>query len=93
MEKHPLVRQHSLMRTQDETVLLAAKETFPFLVIHGEEDRHIYVDKIEEYMKTNFGNVEFHRVKGAGHATFYETPEFVNRTVLEFVSKQISSKA
>src|SRR4051812_10016455 len=35
--QHPLVRIHSISRTQDETALLAAKETFPFLLIHGEE--------------------------------------------------------
>jgi len=90
IEKHPLVRQHSLLRTQEEATLLASKDTFPFLVIHGTEDRHMYVDKIEAFMKENFGNVEFHRVEGAGHATFYETPEFVNRTLLEFVNKQIA---
>jgi len=88
-KKNPLVRQHSIARTQDEGALLAAKGTFPFLVIHGVEDRHMYVDKLEAFMKGNFGNVEFHRVEGVGHAPFYEVPEFVNRTVLDFVKKQV----
>jgi len=87
--QNPLVRQHSLHRTQDEAALLAAKETFPFLVIQGTEDQHLYVDKIEAVMKETFGNVEFHRVEGVGHAAFYEVPEFVNQTVLDFVKKQV----
>src|ERR1700709_2326231 len=48
--QHPNVRTYSLARTQDETALLAAKETFPFLVIHGENDKHMYVDKVENFM-------------------------------------------
>jgi pimeloyl-ACP methyl ester carboxylesterase len=85
--QHPLVRSHSLARTQDESALLAAKETFPFLVIHGDGDQHMYLDKLESFMKENFGNVEFHAVKGVGHAVFYETPEFVNKTILNFVQR------
>ena len=85
--QHPLVRVHSLTRTQDETALLAAKQPFPILVIHGEGDKHMYIDKLESFMKENFENVEFHAVKGAGHAVFYESPELVNRTILEFVKR------
>jgi pimeloyl-ACP methyl ester carboxylesterase len=66
---------------------LAAKQTFPFLVIHGEEDKHMYIDKLESFMKENFENVEFHAVNGAGDAVFYESPEFVNNTILEFVKR------
>lgn len=84
---HPLVRIHSLTRTQDQTALLAARYTFPFLVIHGDGDKHMYIDKIEAFMEENFGNVEFHRLKGVGHAVFYESPEFVNRTILDFVKR------
>lgn len=47
----------------------------------------MYIDKIENFMKENFGNVEFHGLKGVGHAVFFESPEFVNKTVLEFVGK------
>lgn len=85
--QHPLVRAHSLARTQDETALLSAKDTFPFLVIHGDGDKHMYIDKLEAFMGDNFGNVEFHALKGVGHAVFYESPEFVNKTILEFVKK------
>lgn len=85
--QHPNVRVHSLSRTQDELKLLEAKDSFPFLVIHGEDDKHIYVDKIESFMKNNFGNVEFHALQGVGHASFYESPEIVNKLILDFIVK------
>lgn len=85
--QHPLVRQHSLARTQDESALLSGKETFPFLVIHGEDDKHMYADKVDAFMKENFGNVEFHALKGVGHAAFYEKPSVVNKLILEFVKR------
>lgn len=52
----------------------------------------MYVDKVEHFMKTHFGNMEFHRVKGAGHAVFYEKPEFVNKAIVDFVQRQESSQ-
>ena len=85
--QHPLVRVHSLARTQDETVLLEAKATFSFLAIHGEEDRHIYVDKVEMFMMENFGNVEFHRLAGVGHMVFYENAKATNRLILNYVQR------
>jgi hypothetical protein len=68
--QHPLVRVYSLTRIQDEAALLAAKDTFAFLVIQGGEDKYMYIDKLETLVKENFGNMEFHAVKGAGHALF-----------------------
>lgn len=47
----------------------------------------MYVDKLEAFMGENFGNVEFHRVPGAGHMAFYEKPEFVNDIILAFVKR------
>jgi len=52
----------------------------------------MYADKVEGFMKENFGNVEFHRVEGAGHSPFYEKPDFVNKTILSFVEKITKSK-
>lgn len=81
------MRLHSLTRTQDETAILAVTDTLPVLSVHGVEDRHMYVDKLEVFMKSHFVKVEFIRLAGAGHAPFYEKPEVVNKFILEFVSR------
>jgi pimeloyl-ACP methyl ester carboxylesterase len=85
--QHPLARQHSLSRTQDETALLAVKDSLPFLVIYGEEDRILLADEVERFMNENFGRVEFHKLGGVGHAAFLERPEVVNRILLEWVRR------
>jgi pimeloyl-ACP methyl ester carboxylesterase len=85
--QHPLVRAHSLNRTQDESKFLERKKTFPFLVIHGDGDKHMYIEKVRAFMESNFGNVEFHGLEGVGHAVFYESPQFVNQTILKFVKR------
>ena len=84
------MRFHSVSRTQDETALLAARKTLPILSIHGVEDRHMWVDKMEIFMKSNFERVEFHSIGGAGHAPFYEQPVPVNKLILDSVRKTIS---
>ena len=45
--------------------------------------------KHEQFMKSNFGNVEYHtlQVPGLGHSTFWEQPEKVNELVLAWVKK------
>ena len=41
----------------------------------------------EKFMKSNFGNVEYHTIPGVGHATFWEQPETVNELVLVWIRK------
>lgn len=84
------MRAYSVSRTQDEKPLLDAQKTLPILSIHGVEDRHMWVDKMETFMKSNFERVEFHRIAGAGHAPFYEQPVLVNKLILGFVRKSHS---
>jgi pimeloyl-ACP methyl ester carboxylesterase len=43
--------------------------------------------KHEQFMKSNFGNVEYHTLPGLGHSTFWEQPEKVNELVLAWVKK------
>jgi pimeloyl-ACP methyl ester carboxylesterase len=66
---------------------VAARKTFPFLSIHGVQDKHMCVDKMENFMHDNFNNVEFHRLESAGHAPFYEQPVVVNKIIMDFVAR------
>lgn len=58
------------------------------MAIHGIEDRHMWVDKMENFMQNNFEQAEFHRIAQAGHAPFYEQPQLVNKLILDFVLKR-----
>ena len=85
--QHPQVRLHALPRGQDESALLAVKDKFPFLVLHGTMDKHVLGDKLEKFMHSNFKNVEFHMWDHCGHAPFFDRPEEFNKTTLEWVKK------
>jgi len=85
--QHPLVRTHSVSRTQDERALMSVAKTLPVLCIQGSEDQHIIAAKHEQFMKSNFGNVEYYTLPGIGHSTFWEQPEKVNELVLVWVKK------
>jgi pimeloyl-ACP methyl ester carboxylesterase len=67
--------------------MIAVRKTMPFLSIHGVGDKHMWADKMENFMKSNFDLVEFHKLAGVGHAPFYERPEAVNKYILDFVHK------
>lgn len=84
------MRSYSVSRTQDEKPLIAVQKTLPILSIHGVEDRHMWVDKMETFMRSNFELVEFHRIAGAGHAPFNEQPVPVDKIILGFIHKKIS---
>lgn len=78
-----------LTRKQDETAIMAAAVThFPYLVIHGEEDLHLYSSKLKKWlMDHNFSQYEFHVLPGVGHSPFYEAPDVTNKLILEFVGR------
>jgi len=85
--QHPQVRLLALPRGQDETGLLAVKDTLPFLVLHGTMDKHVLGDKLDKFMHSNFKNVEFHTWAHCGHAPFFDKPEEFNKTTLEWINK------
>jgi pimeloyl-ACP methyl ester carboxylesterase len=76
-----------LGREQDDAAIIAARKTLPFLVLQGTADKHLLVDKVEDFMRSHFDRIEFHRMEAVGHALFYEQPEFVNSTILAFIQK------
>jgi len=85
--QHPLVRTYSISRTQDERALMSVSKTLPFLCIHGLEDQHMIAANHEQFMKLNFGNVEYHTIPGLGHSTFWEQPEKINELILAWIKK------
>jgi len=87
--QHPQVRLLALPRGQDESALLAVKDTLPFLVLHGTMDKHVLGDKLDKFMHSNFKNVEFHMWDNCGHAPFFDRPEEFNKTTLGWVDRII----
>jgi len=85
--QHPLARTYSVSRTQDERALMSVSKTLPLLCIHGSEDQHMIATDHEQFMKLNFGNVEYHTIPGIGHMTFWERPEKINELMLAWIKK------
>jgi pimeloyl-ACP methyl ester carboxylesterase len=90
--QHPNVRTFSLMRTQDETKLVEARKTLPYLVIQGTMDLHVIADNLVAFMKKTFEDVEIHVLEECGHAPFYDRPTETNKAILGFVQR-VTSKA
>ena len=84
--QQPQVRLLALPRGQDESALLAAKDTLPFLVLHGTMDKHVLGEKLEKFMHNNFKNVEFHMWDNCGHAPFFDKPDEFNEATLGWVN-------
>ncbi|MGH2830140.1 MAG: alpha/beta fold hydrolase [Actinomycetota bacterium] len=56
----------------------------PALVVHGDEDAAIAMDRAEQ-LATAFG-VPLHRIPGAGHASPHERPEIVTPILRDFLA-------
>ena len=59
----------------------------PAVVIHGEEDRSIEMDRAERLAKDLPNLVELVRVPGAGHSSTIERPEAVTEAMERFLQK------
>jgi len=81
-----------MMRTQDETKLVEARKTLPYLVIQGTMDLHVIADNLVAFMKKTFEDVEIHVLEECGHAPFYDRPTETNKAILGFVQR-VTSKA
>jgi pimeloyl-ACP methyl ester carboxylesterase len=66
---------------------MSVSESLPILCIHGSEDQHMIAANHEKFMKSNFGNVEYHTIPGVGHTTFWEEPEKINALILAWIKK------
>lgn len=87
---NPTVRRHLILRNQDESALLTARDTLPYLVLQGDKDKHVVWDNLQKFMGT-FKKSEFVLLRGAGHAPFFEQPQEVNKAILDFVRRVASA--
>ena len=71
---------------------MSIASTIPVLAIQGTEDQHMVQEKHENFFKTHFGNLEYHRLEGIGHMTFWEDAETTNKLILEWVHKVEEAK-
>lgn len=86
-QQHPKIRVFAQRREQDETKLLEASRTLPYLVCQGALDLQVDCQKLVSFMKKTFGNVEIRVIEDCGHAPFYEKAEEVNAAILGFVQR------
>ncbi|KAI0034468.1 alpha/beta-hydrolase [Vararia minispora EC-137] len=79
-------------RTQDPAGLFKkGNEGLPLLIVHGTEDEQIVAEKVIEEAKPVFKNITVRLFNGLGHALFYEDPEGVMASILDFV-RQVNQK-
>lgn len=88
--QNPDVRVWSIPHKQDETVLMNAAKTFPYLVLHGTMDKHVDGIKLRDWLKAHFGNFEFRLWENTGHAPFWDNPDQTNQEIIAF-TKRLSS--
>ena len=85
--QHPDVRVWSIPHTQDETALMKASKTLPYLVLHGDMDKHVEGLKLKAFMTKNFGNFVFRLWKNVGHASFWDDPKDANKEIVAFAKR------
>lgn len=82
--QNPLVRTLSISHEQNETALMAASGNIPYLVIHGDKDKHVNGTRLKAFMDANFGNVTFMLLNDVGHASFWDAPIVTNLAIIDF---------
>lgn len=87
--QNPDIRVWSIPHTQDETALMKASSTLPYLVLHGKMDKHVDGIKLMAFMEKYFGNYVFRLWDNVGHASFWDAPDAANREIVAF-SKRLS---
>ena len=85
--QNPDVRVWSIPHTQDETALMKARLTLPYLVLHGKMDKHVDGDKLKAFMKSNFGNYVFKLWDNVGHASFFDNPAETSKQIVAFAQR------
>ena len=78
----PYVRKALLSRSVDNDDLLATLRK-PVLVVHGDEDAVVRSTVVEQH-KAGVGHAEVRVMSHAGHAPFWEEPEYFNACLRRF---------
>ncbi|KAF9645207.1 alpha/beta-hydrolase [Thelephora ganbajun] len=85
--QHPDVRVWSIPHTQNESALMAANRTIPYLVLHGTMDKHVDGQNLRNFMNNNFGNFVFRLWNNTGHASFFDNPGGANFEIIAFARR------
>jgi hypothetical protein len=85
--QNPNIRVWSIPHTQDETALMKASRTIPYLVLHGSMDKHVDGVKLRAFMDKYFGNFVFRLWNNVGHASFYDAPADANKEIVAFAKR------
>ena len=85
--QYPEIRNWSITHDQDPTALLKAAKTLPYLVLHGDMDKHIDGLKVKAYMQQYFGNFAFRLWKNVGHASFFDDPKDASKEIVAFAQR------
>ena len=68
--QHPDIRAWSLPHTQNESSLMGAAKTFPYLALRGTMDKLVDGEKLRDYMSADFGNLASRLLENTGHTLF-----------------------
>lgn len=74
-------------RQQDENYLLSYSDTLPVTLVIGEYDKQILWDKADALLRRHFVKYDLKLIKNAGHSSFWEKPEEVNKEIESFVDR------
>ena len=85
--QNPDVRVWSIPHTQNETALMKASKTLPYLVLHGKMDKHVDGLKLKAFMQKYFGNYVFRLWDNVGHASFWDAPADANKEIIAFAKR------
>ena len=85
--QNPDVRLWSAPHVQNETALMNAARTFPFLVLQGTLDKLVDGQKLKDWMTPRFGNVVFRLWDNVGHAPFWDNPSQTNQEIDAFAKR------
>ncbi|KAK7677749.1 hypothetical protein QCA50_019301 [Cerrena zonata] len=81
------VRTHLITREQSSQRWEKEIQNVPVLLIQGDSDRHVVVDKIIPMAQKYYARLELHVLKGCGHTPCFERAEETNRLLLDFVQR------
>jgi pimeloyl-ACP methyl ester carboxylesterase len=85
------IASHWTADLEDLKSVIPMLADIPTLLIWGEADRAVFVQSAEK-LRSYFKNCELVAFPGVGHLTYEEVPNEFNQTLVEFLTKPVSSR-
>jgi len=85
------IASHWTADLEDLKSVIPMLADIPTLLIWGEADRAVFVQSAEK-LRSYFKNCELVVFPGVGHLTYEEVPNEFNQTLVEFLTKPVSSR-